>query len=166
MPPPTAVQRDFDQCYAAQFRPIAGQLAVYLGSVEDAQEVTQEAFTRAWVRWARISRYDDPAGWVRRVAWNLATGRIRRMRTALRHRRAQRPESVAGPDPDGVDLRTALARLPDNQRRAVVLHYLAGLPVAEIAELCRAREGAVRTWLYRARLALAHHLTDGVTDDA
>jgi RNA polymerase sigma-70 factor (ECF subfamily) len=50
--------------------------------------------------------------------------------------------------------------LPANQRRAVVLHYLAGLPVAEIAALCRAREGAVRTWLYRARLALARHLTD------
>ena len=50
--------------------------------------------------------------------------------------------------------------LSANQRRAVVLHYLVGLSVAEIADLCRAREGAVRTWLYRARLALARHLTD------
>ncbi|GIJ49179.1 RNA polymerase sigma24 factor [Virgisporangium aliadipatigenens] len=160
------MQRDFDDCYAVHFRPIAGQLAVYLGSVEDAQEVAQEAFTRAWVRWGRISRYEDPAAWVRRVAWNLATGRLRRMRIAWRHRNTERVETVAGPGPDAVALRDALARLPDNQRRAVVLHYLAGLPVAEIADLCRAREGAVRTWLYRARLTLARHLNDEVTDNA
>jgi RNA polymerase sigma-70 factor (ECF subfamily) len=88
------------------------------------------------------------------------------MRTALWHRQRQRPESVAGPGPDRVALETALATLPANQRRAVVLFYLAGLPVAEIAELCRVREGAVRTWLYRARLTLARHLTDEVTEDA
>src|SRR5687768_8216960 len=95
MPAPETRQQDFAECYTAQFRRIAGQLAVYLGSVEEAQEVTQEAFTRAWVRWGRIARYDDPAAWVRRVAWNLATSRIRRMRTALRHRQSQRPASVA-----------------------------------------------------------------------
>ena len=157
---------DFTDCYAASFAPIAGQLAVYLGSVDEAQEVTQEAFTRAWTRWGRIARYDDPSAWVRRVAWNLATSRIRRVRTALRHRQSHRPEPVAGPGPERVAIETALAALPPNQRRAVVLHYLVGLPVAEIADLCRAREGAVRTWLYRGRLTLAHQLTDEVTDDA
>jgi RNA polymerase sigma-70 factor (ECF subfamily) len=166
MRPRESVPPEFAECYAARFRPIAGQLAVYLGSAEEAQEVTQEAFTRAWVRWGRIGRYDDPGAWVRRVAWNLATSRIRRMRTALRHRHSQRPEPVAGPGPERVALETALATLPANQRRAVVLHYLAGLSVVEIADLCRAREGAVRTWLYRARLALARHLTDEETDDA
>jgi RNA polymerase sigma-70 factor (ECF subfamily) len=170
VPPPTvsgsAMPPDFAECYAAHFGPIAGQLTVYLGSVDEAQELTQEAFTRAWMRWGRIAQYDDPSAWVRRVAWNLATSRIRRMRTALRYRHSQRTEHVAGPGPERVALEAALATLPPNQRRAVVLHYLVGLPVAEIAELCRAREGAVRTWLYRARLALAQHLTDEVNDDA
>jgi RNA polymerase sigma-70 factor (ECF subfamily) len=160
-----AVQPDFAECYATEFVRIGGQLAVYLGSVEEAQEVTQEAFARAWLRWGRIARYDDPAAWVRRVAWNLATSRIRRMRTALRHRDSQRPEVVAGPGPERVVLAAALRKLPANQRRAVVLHYLAGLPVAEIADLCRVREGAVRTWLYRARLTLARELSDEVTKD-
>jgi RNA polymerase sigma-70 factor, ECF subfamily len=155
---------DFDECYATRFRPIAGQLAVYLGNVEEAQEVTQEAFVRAWTRWHRISRYDEPAAWVRRVAWNLATSRLRRMRTALRHRQGERLELVDGPGPERVALEAAIAALPPNQRRAVVLHYLAGLPVTEIADLCRAREGAVRTWLYRARLALARHLTEESPD--
>jgi RNA polymerase sigma-70 factor (ECF subfamily) len=170
VPPPAVAGRamppDFAECYAASFAPIAGQLAVYLGSAEEAQEVTQEAFVRAWTRWGRISRYDDPAAWVRRVAWNLATSRIRRARIALRHWRGQRAELVDGPGPERVALERALATLPADQRRAVVLYYLAGLPVAEIAELCRVREGAVRTWLYRARIALAKHLTDEVDDRA
>jgi RNA polymerase sigma-70 factor, ECF subfamily len=165
MPSPEPAQPDFGECYAARFGSIAGQLAVYLGSVEEAQEVTQEAFTRAWTRWDRVARYDDPAGWVRRVAWNLASSRVRRMRTALRYRQSQRPESVAGPGPERVALEVALATLPANQRRAVVLYYLAGLPIAEVADLCGAREGAVRTWLYRARLTLARHLTDEGTED-
>lgn len=166
MPASKTVPPDFAECYAAHFGPVAAQLAVYLGSVDEAQEVTQEAFTRAWMRWGRIARYDDPPAWVRRVAWNLATSRIRRMRTALQHRHSQRPASVAGPGPEWVALEKALSTLPANQRRAVVLRYLVGLPVAEIADLCRVREGAVRTWLYRARLTLAHHLNDKVTDDA
>src|SRR3954471_5113332 len=103
-PLPDAVPPDFAECYATEFARIGGQLAVYLGSVEEAQEVTQEAFARAWLRWGRIARYDDPAAWVRRVAWNLATSRIRRMRTALRHRNSQRPEVIAGPGPERVAL--------------------------------------------------------------
>src|SRR4051812_28299296 len=107
MPSPEAPQPDFAECYAARFGPIAGQLAVYLGSVEEAREVTQEAFTRAWSRWGRIAQYDDPAAWVRRVAWNLASSRIRRMRTALRYRQSHRPEPVAGPGPERVALEVA-----------------------------------------------------------
>ncbi len=166
MRPAEAPPPEFAQCYAARFGTIAAHIAVYLGSAEEAQEVTQEAFTRAWARWDRIARYDDPGAWVRRVAWNLATSRLRRARIALRHWRTQRPEPIAGPGPDRVALRRALAGLPANQRRAVVLHYLADLPVAEIAALCGAREGAVRTWLYRARLTLASQLTDEVDDHA
>jgi RNA polymerase sigma-70 factor (ECF subfamily) len=150
----------FAECYALQFRQIAAQLSVYLGDLDEARDLTQEAFTRAWQRWDRISRYEEPATWVRRVAWNLATSRLRRLRVALRHQRTTRTEVVQGPGEHRVAIRDALAALPDGQRRAVVLHYLVGLPVAEIADLCRAREGTVRTWLYRARQTLATSLDE------
>ncbi|MET7423874.1 sigma-70 family RNA polymerase sigma factor [Dactylosporangium sp. NPDC005555] len=153
----------FAECYALQFRQIAAQLSVYLGDLDEARDLTQEAFTRAWQRWDRISRYEEPATWIRRVAWNLATSRLRRLRVALRHQRSTRTEVVQGPEvhsEHGVAIRDALAALPDGQRRAVVLHYLVGLPVAEIAELCRIKEGTVRTWLYRARQTLAGTLDD------
>ena len=43
----------------------------------ETQDLVQEAFIRAWKRWDRIRRYDDPVAWVRRVAWNLAMTRHR-----------------------------------------------------------------------------------------
>jgi RNA polymerase sigma-70 factor (ECF subfamily) len=97
--------------------------------------------------------------WVRRVAWNLATSRWRRARTALRFLDGRRFEPVVdGPSPDRVALMEALATLPAAQRRAMVLHYLADLPLAEIADREGVAEGTVKSWLHRGRVALAVHL--------
>ncbi|MER7281485.1 sigma-70 family RNA polymerase sigma factor [Dactylosporangium sp. NPDC000244] len=150
----------FAEFYAVQFRQIAAQLSVYLGDLDEARDVTQEAFVRAWQRWDRIAGYEEPAVWVRRVAWNLGTSRLRRWRVARRHQVLEVVAPVPGPEPHAVAIRAALAGLPDGQRRAVVLHYLVGLPVAEVADVCRVRTGTVRTWLYRARLTLAVSLRD------
>ena len=64
----------------------------------------------------------------------MATSRWRRARSALSFSRRQRLEAVEGPGPDRVVLSEALAFPPANHRRAVILHYLAGLSVAEIAD--------------------------------
>lgn len=148
----------FDELYAAHFRALTVQLYAYFGDRQEAQDVVQEAFCRALARWPKLSRYDDPVAWVRRVAWNLATSRWRRARTALRVLRRQRVEHTDGPDPDRVALVAALATLPPAQRRAVVLHYLADLPVAEIADREGVATGTVKSWLHRARAALAAEL--------
>src|SRR5207253_2585948 len=116
-----------------------------------------EAFTRALARWSRLVTYDDPAAWVRRVAWNLATSRWRRVRTAMAFARRQREEVVPGPSPDRVALVDALSRLPERQRRAVVLDYL---PLGAIATELGVAEGTVKSWLHRARTALAEQLVD------
>jgi RNA polymerase sigma-70 factor (ECF subfamily) len=175
-PPPTVAGHDpaergetgvdFDELYHAHFRSLTAQLAAYCGDLSLAQDLTQEAFCRAFARWSKVSRYDDPVGWVRRVAWNLATSRWRRLRTAQSFLRRQREEHVPGPSPDRVALHTALALLPANHRRAVVLHYLADLSVAEIAAQENVAEGTVKSWLYRGRAALASRLstTNEVTD--
>src|SRR3954454_21779536 len=82
-------ETDFGEFYRTQFRPLMMQLYAHSGDLADAQDVVQEAFCRAFVRWRRIATYDDPAAWVRRVAWNLATSRWRRVRTAVRVARQQ-----------------------------------------------------------------------------
>jgi RNA polymerase sigma-70 factor (ECF subfamily) len=149
---------DFDDFYAAHYRPLTLQLYSYFGDRHEAQDIVQEAFCRAFVKWRHISAYDEPAAWVRRVAWNLATSRWRRVRTALRHAAQHREEHVAPPGPDRVALAAALATLPAAQRRAVILHYITDLPLDEIARQEGVAVGTVKSWLHRARTALADKL--------
>lgn len=150
----------FDEFYAAQFPRLIGQLYAYTGDMAQAQDVVQEAFARALPRWEKLRDYDDPTAWVRRVAWNLATSRWRQLRTFHAFARRHREEHVSGPTPERVALGAALAKLPPNQRRAVVLHYLSDMSVADIAAQEGVADGTVKSWLHRGRAALAAALTD------
>ncbi|MBG6139975.1 RNA polymerase sigma-70 factor (ECF subfamily) [Longispora fulva] len=136
------------------------QLFAYTNDLGQAQDVVQEAFCRALARWNKISKYEDPVAWVRRVAWNLATNKFRRAQVAMAFLRKQREERVEGPSPDRVALAAALATLPENHRRAVILHHLADLPIAEIAAQENVAEGTVKSWLSRGRTALATQLKE------
>jgi len=156
----TTTTIDFDEFYHAHFRSLTVQLAAYTGDLHQAQDLTQEAFCRAFARWAKLIHYDDPLAWIRRVAWNLARSRWRRLRTARSFLSRQREEHSPGPTPDRVALTAALTLLPPNHRRAVVLHYLADMSVTEIARQERVAEGTVKSWLHRGRSALATHLTE------
>jgi RNA polymerase sigma-70 factor (ECF subfamily) len=151
---------DFDGFYAAHFQSLTIQLYAYTGDLADAQDVVQEAFLRALSRWNRLSTLDDPLAWVRRVAWNLATSQWRRARTAALFLRKHRMENTPAPGPDRVALAEALATLPSQHRRVVILHYLADLPVRDIAEQIGAPEGTVKAWLSRGRTALAARLSE------
>ncbi|WP_144121719.1 SigE family RNA polymerase sigma factor [Catellatospora sichuanensis] len=153
--------RDFAEFYAAAFPNLTGALFMHTGDLGEAQDVVQEAMIQALRRWAVVSTYEEPAAWVRRVAWNLATSRWRRLRRGLElAARGWANDAVAGPDPDRVAIVRALAELPPNQRQAVILHYLEDLPVAETAELMGVAEGTVKSWLHRGRARLAVLLGD------
>lgn len=145
---------DFAEFYAASFGPLTAQLHAFVGDHAEAQDLAQEAFCRAYARWHTIARFDDPTGWVRRVAWNMAISRWRR---AVRLRRWQRdllPSAQAGTEGIDPDLVAALAKLPRHHRQAVVLHYLADFSVHEIAEFCGVADGTVKSWLSRGRATL------------
>jgi RNA polymerase sigma-70 factor (ECF subfamily) len=156
-----AQTRDFEGFYAENFRVLTTQLYAYCGNLTDAQDVVQEACLRALARWPQLSEYDDPVGWVRRVAWNLATSQWRKARrvSAWSPADGQAGVGVGEPTPDRVDLVAALAKLPAPQRKAVVMHYLGDLSVSEIAELSQVPAGTVKSWMARARSALSAQLS-------
>ncbi len=158
--PRVDVQRDFDEFYAAAFPMLRSQLFAYLGDRAEAQDVVQEAFCRAFSKWKTISTYEDPMSWVRRVAWNVATSRFRRRRTALNFLHHQREEHAEGPSPDRMALVAALAKIPVQLRKAVVMHYIGELSVAEIAAQEDVAEGTVKSWLSRGRAALGEQLAE------
>ncbi len=155
---------DFDEFYATHYADLVVQIYAYFGDRQEAQDVVQEAFCRALTRWRRLSAYDDPAKWVRRVAWNLATSRWRKARTAMRFLLRQQAESVVDEPSAEVEARVALvralAKLSPVQRRAMVLHYMADLPITEIAQREGVPEGTVKSWLHRGRAALAAQLME------
>jgi RNA polymerase sigma-70 factor, ECF subfamily len=151
----------FDELYQVFYGRLTAQVHAYLGDRAEAEDVVQETFVRAWQRWSTVSRYDDPAAWLRRVAWNLATSRLRRLAVALRaQRRDEAVQVAAPPDPNHVALVAALRQLPERQRLAVVLHYLADLPIADVAVEMAVPKGTVLTWLHRGRARLATCLSD------
>jgi RNA polymerase sigma-70 factor (ECF subfamily) len=158
--PPETRERsfEFDEFYAANVRGITGQIHAYTGDLAEAEDLTADAFCRALARWKHLSGYDNPAAWVRRVAWNLATSHLRRRAVVRRFLGRQGPVEAEAPGPEGVDLRNALAELNIRHRKAVILRYMAQMTVAEIAEQERVAESTVRSWLTRGKTALAGRL--------
>jgi RNA polymerase sigma-70 factor, ECF subfamily len=155
---------DFDQLYQAHYGRVLAIAYALSADAEAAQDLTQEAFCRAWQRWHRIGAYDDPVAWIRRVITNLAASRWRRLAIARKYLHRHLPAQSAPLDPDHVAVIAALRELPVPQRQAVVLHHLVDLPVADVAHELGVPEGTVKSWLHRGRAALAARLADPATE--
>jgi RNA polymerase sigma-70 factor (ECF subfamily) len=156
-----AMAGEFEELYTSTFGRLVGQLFLVTGDLHEAEEVVQEAFTRAAGRWQRLREYDLPELWVRRVAINLATDRRRRVRRRLAVLAQLDAEAAAVVPPisvDGLAVAAALATLPRRQRQVVVLHYLLDVPVGEVARQLSMPVGTVKSRLARARSALAEQL--------
>jgi RNA polymerase sigma-70 factor (ECF subfamily) len=141
--------------FKAHYSRLVKALTVIGGDREAAADAVQEAFIQACLHWNRISSYDDPAAWVRRVALNrLSNQRRSLLRRVTALIRLGEPAPSDEPSPDGLDLATALRALPEQQRTAVALHYVEGLRVREVAVAMGITEGTVNRHLHRAREAL------------
>src|SRR4051794_34077519 len=81
-----------DEFYAASWRSLLRPLVLITTDRGDAEDVLQEAFVKAARDWDRISRLDEPAAWVRRVAINAAID-IHRRRGRQRHAYARAGEN-------------------------------------------------------------------------
>jgi RNA polymerase sigma-70 factor (ECF subfamily) len=149
--------RQFDEFYLGTRTRLLRQLTVMTGDAEQAADVLQEAYARAWQRWSRVGSMGDPAAWVRTVAWRIAISQHRRRLTADRLRRVFGSEMVAEPprQDEVMDVRTALGRLSPEHRRALVLYEMGGLSVSQIAAETGVADGTVKSRLSRARVALS-----------
>jgi RNA polymerase sigma-70 factor (ECF subfamily) len=135
----------------------------------DADDVAQEAFSRAWDAAARWSTSDAPfAAWLYRVASNLAIDALRRDK---RRRTAPLDAAyeIADPAPGAIAaileaevataVRETLRELPERQRVAVELVHLEGRSAAEAASVLGTSIGALEGLLSRARRGLRVALT-------
>ena len=156
-----AARASFEDFYAATVDRLLGHLFLVTGDLHAAEEIVQEAFTRASLRWTHLRDYDVPEAWVRRVAMNLAAERARRLRRRTRAiLRAGPPPHVPQVSVEALDLLEALRALPIRQRQVLVLHHLVGMPVDEVAQTLALPSGTVKSALARGRRALAVLLDD------
>ena len=149
----------FAAFYTASYQRLLGQLFALTGDLAEAENLLQEAYARAFARWAQVRAYDYPEAWVRRVALNLTRMAARRLRrrTAALLRLGSVP-ATAELSAETIDLLVGLRALPLAQRQVLVLHHLVGLPVAEVAHELGLPVGTVKTRLARSRRALARRL--------
>ncbi|RZU72248.1 RNA polymerase sigma-70 factor (ECF subfamily) [Micromonospora kangleipakensis] len=158
---------EFDAFYAACAGRVVGHVFALTGNRGEAEDAVAEAFMRAWQRWRTVREADSPEAWVRRVASRIAVSSWRKTINRMRaHHRAAVDQSVPGLSEDHVALLQALQRLSANQRRAVVLHHLNDLSVAEVAAEMQAPIGTVKAYLARGRRAMAGMLTEAHQEGA
>ncbi|GAA3213354.1 RNA polymerase sigma factor [Dactylosporangium siamense] len=154
------VRRDF---FAANYARLAGWVRRQVDDDETAHDIAAEAFTRLLSRW---SDSHDPHAYLYKVAVNLLRDHWRR---SVRERRvlslaaADQRDVPDGRPERGDDLRATLQLLPEHQRTALLLHYLAGFSVREVSSIVGRPEGTVKSDLFHARARIRAEL-DG-TDD-
>ena len=138
------------------------------GSPEDAADITQEVFLRAW---RSIESFRGDSGfstWLFRITMNLCVDFARhkhaqpQMQPLVGEDDAERPIRDTAPTPEehldnselGRELAAALDEVSEEHRRIVLLRDVSGMSYTEIAEILEISEGTVKSRLSRARIAL------------
>jgi RNA polymerase sigma-70 factor (ECF subfamily) len=158
----------FETFYQEQYRAL---LAIAVALTMDraaAEDLVQETFISAHRRWDRVSQYESPKAWLRRVLINRATSRRRRLGSEMRAVTRIGPPGHVEPDlsAETSEIWSEVRRLPRRQQQAVALHYVAQLSMNEIADIMGCSIGAVKSHLHRAREALKEPLSAWKEDEA
>ena len=157
---------DYANFFRAEFAAVTRTAYLVLHDRDAAEDVSQDAFAQLHMHWAKVSRYERPDAWVRRVAIRMAVRASRRNRlldTLLGRLDPPRVEPSAD-----LDLAAALRRLPPQQRAAVALHYYEDRPLSEVAQILNCSHATAKVHVFKARRRLAALLgeSEGEGDDA
>jgi RNA polymerase sigma factor (sigma-70 family) len=166
-----SVEEEYDEEATALYRKWVGRIQGFLiGMGCDhglAEEIADDAFLGARRHWARVRIYDEPEGYVFKIA--------RRERSRRQKWHYDRAKSLH-PDPadavrdvsddlaqevaDREAIRHALLQLPTSQREAVTLRHVAGLSEAVTAEIMEVSIGSVKRYTSEGRSRLRLLLAD------
>jgi RNA polymerase sigma-70 factor (ECF subfamily) len=160
-----AVVENIETLFRLHYGRLVRALTLVCGDREQAADAVQEAFVKAHLRWRRLQHYDDPVGWIRRVAVNGLRDHHRRntRKSAAMDRLGSLTTTVAddaaADDPMSDEgIMQLLNGLPKQQRLSLALFYVDGLSVAETAATLGISEGAVKFHLHQGREKLRGQL--------
>ncbi len=151
----------FEELYRREVKRVYATVLRMTGNASRAEELTQEAFVRAWER-LRLFRGGSFGAWLRRLAVNVVLDEYRARRR--RNEKEHSPEAAAryarsdGPSTGAIDLERAVALLPPRARRVFVLHDIEGYRHDEVARMLGVAVGTSKAQLHRARKLLRETL--------
>jgi RNA polymerase sigma factor (sigma-70 family) len=158
---------EFQEFYLASHERCLRAVIAGTGSVDLAEDLVAEAFTRALMSWRTVRVHPAPEAWVVRTALNVRVSWWRRRRRevpiddhgtgTLDRLTALEPNWGSDPELDPV-LLAALARLSVRQREVIALRVFLDLDIATTARLLRIAPGTVGAHLSRAVAALRSHV--------
>jgi RNA polymerase sigma-70 factor (ECF subfamily) len=143
-----------DRLYAG----LVQRLTLVLHDAEDAKDVAQDAYARAFEAWDRFDGTDVRA-WLHTIGLRLAFNRLRRRRLWGRWLHGQQPQSWVMPE--RIDLWNALGGLTPQQRAALLLNVVDGYTQAEVGRMLGAPTGTVAAWIHEAKAHLRATLGEG-----
>jgi len=155
-----AFRESFGSFYERELNTVVGLAYVLSGSKVAAEDLAQDGFLAAYRHWDRITLYDSPGAWVRRVVANRAVSTARKRRSELKGLlRITRPSFVFMEVPEeSAYVWDEVRRLPKRQTQVVVLRYFDGQRISEIAAILEVSENTVKTHLQRAKKTLAKRI--------
>ena len=156
------VEDEYASFYRAEFAHVVRTSYLIVHDLERAEDVAQEAFIQLFAHWNKVSRYERPEAWVRRVAIRIASRSVRRerLRPAVERSADAEPTFIA----HDLDLLNAIKKLPAQQRAAVALFYFEDRPLPEVAHILGCSHAAAKVHVFNARKRLAELLGEEVVD--
>ncbi|MDQ6682377.1 MAG: sigma-70 family RNA polymerase sigma factor [Chloroflexota bacterium] len=161
----------FETLFEKYQRPIYNMLLRMLKSADDASDLTQDTFIKAYRKFDTLTDETSVRSWIYRIATNTAIDQMRRgHHTVPLDETHDQPDSRAGPEAQAIGrtldgrIQRALLQLRPNHRQALLLSDVEDMSERQIGELLGMSYGAVRTLLCRARGEMRRHLAaEGLT---
>lgn len=155
-------RRAFERIYRRHVGRV-NALAGRLMGRDEAEEITQDVFVRAWEKLATFRGEAALGTWLYRMAVNLILSRrawlgTRRQRFVSDEVALETTPAPPAATDAGMDFETAIGRLPPGARTVFVLHDVEGYRHEEIAKLLEVTTGTTKAQLHRARMMLRRHL--------
>jgi RNA polymerase sigma-70 factor (ECF subfamily) len=150
-----ASEPSFEDFFELEQDRLLRMLWMVTGSLQEAEDIVQDAFLRVWERWPNVSSMESPTGYLHHAAMNIFRNRYRRARLGLRKAIGTAPaiDAFASAE-DRISVSSALGRLTHKQRAALVLTDLLGYPADEAGRMLGVRGSTVRSLSSTARAAL------------
>ncbi|MEV6965521.1 SigE family RNA polymerase sigma factor [Hamadaea flava] len=158
----------YEEFAATRLASFARYAVMLTGDAHSAQDLVQETMVRAQLHWRKVSRAESPEGYVKRMMVNLYIDWRRGpwwRRVLLRSdagAEVRVPVDLAEGAADRDLVWQALARLPRQQRAALVLRFYEDLPDAEIAEALGCTVGTARGYISKALATLRTRMNPGL----